>query len=137
MSAEVADAVLVKDAKVLLVQQSKKVAYGLWSFPGGHLEDGETLEDTVRREVEEEVGLRLGKIFPLTGVVDHVYEGGKKVNVHSFVGDFTGTIVLENELLAYDWFSLDDIKNMKGKLRSNRVLDAATAALSQQLSDNS
>lgn len=134
MSVEIADAVLVKDGLVLLVQQSKKIAYGLWSFPGGHLESGEGLEDAVRREVEEEVGLKLGTISPLMNVIDHVYEGDERINVHSFVGDFTGTIVLENELLAYGWFRLEAIENMKDKLRSTRVLEAAKAALA--LSDN-
>ena len=34
-----------------------------WSFPKGHVEDGETLEETAKREVFEEAGIRI-KIFP-------------------------------------------------------------------------
>lgn len=34
-----------------------------WSFPKGHVEDGETLEETAIREVHEEAGIRI-KIFP-------------------------------------------------------------------------
>ncbi|MCM5552712.1 NUDIX domain-containing protein [Pleomorphomonas sp. NRK KF1] len=44
---------------VLLVERSGDPSGGLWSFPGGHLEWGENLEDAARREVFEETGLRV------------------------------------------------------------------------------
>lgn len=53
MPAQIADIVFVKNNSVLLVQQRKESAHGLWSFPGGHVENGETLEETVTREVKE------------------------------------------------------------------------------------
>jgi len=45
--------------EVLLVERSGDPSGGVWSFPGGHLEWGETLEDAARREVFEETGLRV------------------------------------------------------------------------------
>lgn len=48
-----------RGGEVLLVERSGDPSGGLWSFPGGHLEWGETLEDAARREVLEETGLRI------------------------------------------------------------------------------
>jgi ADP-ribose pyrophosphatase YjhB (NUDIX family) len=45
--------------EVLLVERTGDPSGGVWSFPGGHLEWGETLEDAARREVFEETGLRV------------------------------------------------------------------------------
>lgn len=48
-----------RGGEVLLVERSGDPSGGLWSFPGGHLEWGESLEDAARREVFEETGLRI------------------------------------------------------------------------------
>lgn len=48
-----------RGGEVLLVERSGDPSGGLWSFPGGHLEWGESLEVAARREVLEETGLRI------------------------------------------------------------------------------
>lgn len=44
---------------VLLAKRGKEPAKGLWSLPGGKVENGERLEDAIAREVLEETGIRL------------------------------------------------------------------------------
>jgi ribosomal-protein-alanine N-acetyltransferase len=54
-----------RDGKIGLVYVKK---YDLYALPGGGVEDGESPEDTLRREVREEAGCTCGKITPL-GIV--------------------------------------------------------------------
>ena len=46
------------EGRVLMVERSAHVrSPGLWCFPGGHVEPGESLQDAVARELLEELGL--------------------------------------------------------------------------------
>ena len=62
-------ALIDADKRVLLAQRpAGKPLAGLWEFPGGKIEAGETPEDTVIRELHEELGIRVTKpcLAPLT-----------------------------------------------------------------------
>ncbi|MDZ4938597.1 NUDIX domain-containing protein, partial [Clostridium perfringens] len=48
--------ILIEDERILLVKQSVSSERG-WSLPGGRVEQGETLEEAMVREMEEETGL--------------------------------------------------------------------------------
>lgn len=50
-------AILVRDGRVLLVKRNIEPGLGLWSLPGGFIEENETVEEAVVREVREETGL--------------------------------------------------------------------------------
>lgn len=49
--------VLFKDGKVLLVRRANPPDAGLWGFPGGKIERGETVKDAAVRELYEETGI--------------------------------------------------------------------------------
>ena len=59
-------AILVREGRVLLAQRREGAKQGLkWEFPGGKVEDGETPEQTLERELMEELGVktRTGRIY--------------------------------------------------------------------------
>ncbi len=51
--------IIIKDGKVLLGKRKNAHGDGTWSFPGGHLEFGESIETCAEREVLEEVGIKI------------------------------------------------------------------------------
>jgi 8-oxo-dGTP diphosphatase len=56
---QVVAAVIEKEGKVLVARRKPGLmAGGMWEFPGGKLEDGETPEKCLERELEEEMGVR-------------------------------------------------------------------------------
>ncbi len=63
---DVAVGVLVRaDGDFLLTSRPPgKVYEGYWEFPGGKLEQGETVEHALRRELHEEIGITLAAVHP-------------------------------------------------------------------------
>lgn len=128
MSGQVADVVIVKESKVLLVQQRKEAAHGLWSYPGGGVEDGETLEEAIVREVKEELGSELVNYKLYKTYVITTPRG--ELTINTFIGELIGDIMLkEDELIAYGWFDLQQIEEMENELRSAIVLEQAKDVL--------
>jgi 8-oxo-dGTP diphosphatase len=56
---DIVNALLIREGTVLLARRSprRKTYPGLWSFPGGHVETGESLVEALDRELREEVGI--------------------------------------------------------------------------------
>jgi 8-oxo-dGTP diphosphatase len=63
---EVAVGLLIgPDARFLLTSRPTGKAYaGYWEFPGGKLESGESVEQALRRELQEEIGITIGPAEP-------------------------------------------------------------------------
>ena len=70
---EVVVAVIEKDGKLLLQQRPPGgLLAGLWEFPGGKVESGESLKAALRREIREELGVGILNVRRLT-TVRHAY----------------------------------------------------------------
>ena len=86
--------------KVLLLQRNEDPGKGLWAFPGGHVERGFDLYETIKNEVKEETGLSLDAFriihissSPEEGLIQIAYEAiadheNVVVNIESIKGQF-------------------------------------------------
>jgi NADH pyrophosphatase NudC (nudix superfamily) len=112
----IAGVVIKKDNKYLLVQEKKVSAYGLWNFPAGHVDIGESIEEAAIREAKEEVGYDVELVKKICVHQNSINEPVK----HTFYAKITGGELNfpKDELLDAKWFSFDEIKRMKDKLRS-------------------
>lgn len=102
---------MIYDGSRVLVQNKKDPAWPGITFPGGHVERGESFTDAVIREVYEETGLLVS--FPrLCGIKDWPMEDGSRYMVLFYKTDkFTGTPVSSDEGEVF-WTELEDMKKM-------------------------
>jgi len=104
-SKEIAKGVLYKDDKVLLLKRSNymKKHAGEWDLPGGHIIEGENLEDGLLREVWEETGLKISKPTKLHSNGNDTY----------YMADLPDTeIKLSDEHTEHGMFSLENLEDL-------------------------
>ena len=118
----VAGAVIKKDGKYLLIQEKQSKAYGLWNFPAGMVDVGESIEQAAIREAKEESGYDV----ELIKEIDVFHTNAIDVVKHAFEAKIVGgeLKIPEDEILDAKWFTFDEIKEMKDKLRSEWILGA-------------
>lgn len=110
-------AFIVNEKKELLLQQrNKSPEKGYWSIPGGKVEFFETIEQAIKREVKEEIGVEI-KIISLLGICNHIIVDEQKHWVSpSYLCEIISgepKIMEPTKHLAMKWFSLNDLpKNL-------------------------
>jgi 8-oxo-dGTP diphosphatase len=102
------------DGRVLIAQRPVgKAMAGLWEFPGGKVEAGETPEETVVRELREELGVetRIPCLAPLT-FASHSYEDFHLLMPLFICRRFDG-IARGQEGQAIKWVRAKDLRNFE------------------------
>ena len=99
---DVVAAIIKKDNHFLIVQRSRKKHLGLkWEFPGGKVQENETFEEALSREIKEELNI---KISLQDKIAEEKYKDEKiDIVLHYFLcTQESGTIELnEHEDLAW------------------------------------
>jgi len=104
---EVSCAIIIKDSKILAVQRGPKSSHPLkWEFPGGKIHEGETAEQCVVREIEEELKVQVYVLSQLE-YVEFDY-GAKQIRLIPFICTITsGELILTEHIASY-WFDLNE-----------------------------
>lgn len=106
---QVVAALIVRNDTVLICQRTKYQPMALkWEFPGGKIEPGEEARQALRRELDEELGIR-ARIGDEVARIKHTYRNGGAIELHFFlVKDFEGE--LENRIFKeIVWAKLSDL----------------------------
>jgi ADP-ribose pyrophosphatase YjhB (NUDIX family) len=119
---------------ILLIERGGKPLKGYWSLPGGLVEPGEQLEEAVRREVEEETGLRIEptRLFEIFQRIMRDPQG--RVEYHYVLADYVCRVV-GGKLRAGDDVSRAEWAR-RSELRRYRLTEGTLEVIERAFSSN-
>src|SRR5438094_9075542 len=120
-AAECVSGVLISDGAVLVEKRraDDDADPGLVLLPGGHVEQGESLNRALKREMREELGIRVEKITPIR-VRYYTASNGERQRIHYLhIKDWRGKI-RSNEAESVYWES--DISHLSNTIERKIVL---------------
>lgn len=124
-------AVVIHEDQVLLVRRRNEPDAGLWGFPGGHVDAGETALDAAARELREETGVAAKPERYLTNidVIQHDETGA--LRFHFLLAAVlcryvSGTPVAADDVSEAAWVPLNDVARLATSDAVQEVIDLAS-----------
>ena len=121
----------INGEKRFLLIKNKRSAH--WGFPKGHVEEGETDEQTATREVLEETGLHIS-IFPdFKAKSNYTIQGRIDKTVLIFLATTadTQTVIQQSEIEDYIWLGYDACLNTLNYENDKSILTRAKAYMDE------
>ncbi len=128
-------AVVCHQEQVILVQRGKAPRAGMWGFPGGHVELGETAMQAAVRELHEETGVTAVARQYLTNVDVIVRDAEGRIEAHYLLAavlcDYVeGTPLAADDAADAGWFAVDTL-SQSGLPMLSQVEEVARLAFSR------
>ncbi len=109
---EVTCAIIEKDGKALATKRAHGVHLaGKWEFPGGKIESGETAEQCIKREIDEELNIRISIIANLEPLIHHYLE--KSILLIPFICNIEGGEIQLRDHVDFRWLNRDEMKTLQ------------------------
>jgi 8-oxo-dGTP diphosphatase len=120
---EVAAGLVYREGRYLIARRNPGVHLaGFWEFPGGKCEAGETLEECLRRELFEELGIRIEVPTPFQ-IVRHEYDE-KIVELHFFHCRIESGQAAAIECAEIRWVSPHELDNFEFPPADRPIIEA-------------
>ena len=104
--------IAIRDGRILVAKRREGGAIGLmWEFPGGKVEEGESDQDALKREFQEEFGIDVAPINFL-GTGNFSCDSGERELAAWTVDIPEGSILELREHSKIDWISAKDLSNL-------------------------
>jgi 8-oxo-dGTP diphosphatase len=104
--------VLIEKSVVLIAKRPKDKSYGgLWEFPGGKLEAGESPSDAATRELREELGIHIDVVGELEPF-DHTIDSGKVLRFYPLICRHLNQEVTLTEHTEFLWAKPSDLSKL-------------------------
>ena len=116
MQTRLMNMVMIKDVEnnqVLVLDKVKKYGWEGLTFPGGKVEENESLIDSVIREAKEETNLDI-KNPRLVGLITWIAHGRRDMGFIYETEEFSGELIEENREGKLFWTSFEKMKKMDG-----------------------
>ena len=113
-------AVVIREARVLLVRRRNRPDAGLWGYPGGKCEPGEHAAEAALRELGEETGLRGRAAHPLGVLFIRRPEFFYRLDAFVVTGA-QGWVQAADDAEEAAWFSIRDV--IAGRALMSRDVD--------------
>jgi A/G-specific adenine glycosylase len=98
---------------------------GLWEFPGGKIEPGETVQECIKREIQEELGIAIAVENPVI-TIDHAYTHFK-VTLNVYYCRHLSGEPQAIECQEIRWVTLDEIDQYPFPKANSRIIEALRA----------
>jgi ADP-ribose pyrophosphatase YjhB (NUDIX family) len=111
-------AAIIRDGRVLVARRARGPALGVWTMPGGVVEAGETLEEALKREIDEETGLTIEPVALAGHREVLVRDGDKQLSRHFVILCFASRWIageprLNDELAEARWLRPAELAGLK------------------------
>lgn len=123
-------AVVIKDAKVLLIKRRNEPHKGEWSIPGGVVELGESLSKALEREILEECNIKV-KAREILGITEKIEKDEKgRIKFHYVIIDMNaeyldGTAKPISDAEEIRWVPFENIEKMKIREKLKEIIGKA------------
>ena len=117
-----------QNVKILLVKNNNG---RYWSFPKGHIEDGETEQETAIREIKEETGLDVTLVSRFREISEYCPFGKIRKRVVFFLARaFTDNVqIQEEEIDSYIWVDLQQARKLCTYDNDLRIIEKAETTI--------
>ncbi len=120
---DVTAAVIRKNGRLLIAQRPFGGRLGgLWEFPGGKVESGETLPQCLRREIKEELGVRIKVGEPITSI-EHAYTHFK-ITLHAFECELVSGQPQALQVQDFKWVRMSELEKYAFARTDLRIIES-------------